>query len=89
MNITYRSRWKATHRAIWRSTVPYRQESIHSLVLVCETETHEIPATNLESILSENSELILSRVMAARPGSILIIGTGEDSLAQKGNAGPV
>ena len=52
-------------------------EVYHSLVLVCETETHEIPATNLESVLSENSELILSRVMVARPGSILIIGTGE------------
>ena len=49
----------------------------HSLVLVCETETHEVPSTNLESILSEYPDLILSRVMVARPGSILIIGTGE------------
>ena len=58
-------------------------KAYYSLVLVCETNTYELPSNNLENLMSENSELILSKVRADRPGCILIIGTGDQTVWPK------
>ena len=58
-------------------------KAYHCPVLVCETNTYELLPNNLENLLSENSELILRKVGAERSGSILIIGTGDQTVWPK------
>lgn len=58
-------------------------KAYYSLVLVCETKTYELPYDNIENLVSEDPELILSKVGVDRPGCILIIGTGDQTVWPK------